>query len=81
MERIILKGKHLRCYFVENQNSTFYASPVFSKLIGFVNQHKQGLYLRETEKYLVLNIEGIKTVKEASERLKEIENAVYAKAI
>ncbi len=81
MERIILKGKHLRCYFVENQNSTFYASPVFSKLIGFVNQHKQGLYLRETEKYLVLNIEGIKTVKEASERLKEIENAVYAEAI
>jgi transcription-repair coupling factor (superfamily II helicase) len=77
MERIILKGRHLRCYFVENQSSTFYISPVFSKIIGFVNQHKQGLYLRETEKYLVLNIEGIKTVKEASERLKAIEVAVY----
>jgi transcription-repair coupling factor (superfamily II helicase) len=77
MERIHLKKKHLKCYFIENQSSTFYASSVFTKILSYAQQHKSGLYLRETEKFLVLNIEGIRSVKEAMERLKELEGFVY----
>jgi transcription-repair coupling factor (superfamily II helicase) len=77
MERIHLKKKHLKCYFIENQSSTFYASSVFTKILSYAQQHKSGLYLRETEKFVVLNIEDIRSVKEAMERLKELEGFVY----
>ncbi len=77
MERIHLKKKHLKCYFIENQASTFYSSTAFTKILSYAQQHKSGLYLRETEKFLVLNIEGLRSVKEAMERLEELEKFVY----
>jgi transcription-repair coupling factor (superfamily II helicase) len=80
MEQIILKGKLLRCYFVSNQESSFYSSAVFSKIIEYVQKHRDGVYLRETEKYLVLNIESVKSMKQAEERLEDVERFVNARA-
>jgi transcription-repair coupling factor (superfamily II helicase) len=77
MEQIILKGRHLRCYFIQNQESTFYSSSVFSKILEYVQQHKQGMYLRETEKFLVLNFDGIKSMKDAEVGLKGLSAHVY----
>ncbi len=81
MEQLIIKNKHLRCYFISNQESSFYSSDVFSKIMSYVQQHKKGMYLRETEKYLVLNIEGVGSMKTANERLKEVESFVYWEAV
>jgi transcription-repair coupling factor (superfamily II helicase) len=80
MEQIILKGKLLRCYFVSNQESSFYSSTVFSKIIEYVQKHRDGVYLRETEKYLVLNIEAVKSMKQAEERLEDVARFVNARA-
>jgi transcription-repair coupling factor (superfamily II helicase) len=66
------KGKTLRCYFVANKESAFYSSSTFSQILKYVQQHRTGIYLRETEKFLVLTFEGVKTMKEAEEKLKEI---------
>ncbi|MFN8322120.1 MAG: transcription-repair coupling factor [Chitinophagales bacterium] len=76
MEQIILKGKTLRCYFVANKESAFYSSSVFSKILQYVQQHRQGIYLRETEKFLVLTFEGIRSMKQADERLSELSGFV-----
>ena len=81
MEQILLKGRHLRCYFIQNKESSFYASNVFSKILDYVQKHKQGIYLRETEKFLVLNFEGIKSMKEAEEKLKNLEEFTKIKAV
>jgi hypothetical protein len=43
----------------------------------YVQLHKQGIYLRETEKFLVLHIEGINSMKTATHKLKEISDFVY----
>lgn len=72
MEQIILKNKTMRCYFVANQESSFYKSTVFSKILQYVQRHHHGVYLRETEKFLVLTFEGIKSMKKADERLSEV---------
>jgi transcription-repair coupling factor (superfamily II helicase) len=77
MEQLIIKKKLLRCYFISNQQSAFYQSEVFTRIMGYVQQHKQGVYLRETDKYLVLNIEGIASMKAAAHKLSEIQAAVY----
>lgn len=79
MEQIILKNKHLRCYFVANKESTFYSSTVFGKILEYVQQHRQGVYLRETEKFLVLNYEGIKSMKEAQGKLQELNEWAHGK--
>lgn len=78
MERIILKNKHLKCYFVENQTSVFYSSQTFSRILAYMQAYKQGVYLRETEKYLVLTIENVASIKEAMEKLKQIQ--LFAKS-
>ncbi len=77
MERIILKNKQMRCYFIENQTATFYSSEAFTRVLQYVQQFKSGTYLRETEKHLVLNVEGITSVKLATEKLKHIQEFVY----
>jgi transcription-repair coupling factor (superfamily II helicase) len=79
MEQMIIKNRHLRCYFISNQQSSFYTSEAFSRILQYVQQHKQGIYLRETEKYLVLNVEGITSMKGAAVKLKEISEWVYGK--
>lgn len=77
MEQLIIKNKHLRCYFVANQQSSFYASPVFSNIMTYVQQHHKGIYLRETEKFLVLNLEDIRSMNEAKEKLTELYDYVF----
>jgi transcription-repair coupling factor (superfamily II helicase) len=77
MEQIILKGRTMRCYFVANQESSFYKSTVFGKILEYVQQHRQGIYLRETEKFLVLTFEKVRTMKEADERLSEVSGMVF----
>jgi transcription-repair coupling factor (superfamily II helicase) len=77
MEQLIIKNKHIRCYFISNQQSSFYTSEAFSRIMKYVQLHKQGIYLRETEKFLVLHIEGINSMKTATHKLKEISDFVY----
>jgi hypothetical protein len=45
---------------------------VFSKILSYVQQRHKGIYLRETEKFLVLNIESINSMKQANEVLAEL---------
>lgn len=78
MEQIILKGRTMRCYFVANQESSFYKSAVFSKIMEYVQQHRTGIYLRETEKFLVLTFEKVRTMKEGDEKLSELSAVVFA---
>src|SRR4029077_13164804 len=79
MEQIILKGRHLRCYFIQNQESTFYSSSVFTNILQYVQQHKQGMYLRETEKFLVLNFDNVRSMRDAEEKLKALSEFVHRK--
>ncbi|MCX6197717.1 MAG: transcription-repair coupling factor [Bacteroidetes bacterium] len=77
MEQIILKGRTMRCYFVANQESSFYKSAVFSKIMEYVQEHRTGIYLRETEKFLVLTFEKVRTMKEGDEKLSELSAKVF----
>lgn len=79
MEQILLKGRHMRCYFVANKESSFYSSSVFTKILQYVQMGRQGIYLRETEKFLVLHYEGIRKMKEAEECLEELKRYVESK--
>lgn len=48
LERIVMKQNKFVGYFIADQNSSFYQSPAFQKILEFV-QHTAGVQLKEKE--------------------------------
>ena len=75
LERVVMKKKRLVGYFINNQESGFYQSPNYGKVLQFV-QHNSGK-VKMKEKHtrnglrLLLTIEHISSVDKALEILKE----------
>ena len=67
-ERISLKSKKLRCYFVSNPQSLYFESPVFKQLLAFVSGegHKSGLSLKQSKNFLILIKDNVHSLKEAN---------------
>ena len=75
-ERIILKKSKLRCIFIQNQNSPFYESPLFTDILGYIQSKPERFNLKQTPNYLMLNIDHVKNISEAIRVLGEIQAAV-----
>lgn len=73
-ERLIFKGAKLRCYFLGDPQSSFYATEHFQKFMAFIQKHGRvmGVSLKQTNKELILvqdDVRGIKSVKGLLEQL------------
>jgi transcription-repair coupling factor (superfamily II helicase) len=77
MERILVKNNKMTCYFLQNQESSFYESPVFANIIKFVGIHSKSSNLKESGKYLMLTFSDIASMNKAHHRLKEMEGFAY----
>lgn len=65
-ERLILKSNKLRCYFVSNEQSPYFESPVFQKLLMYVNTAgDRKLRFKKSRKYLILVREDVRSMKQA----------------
>ena len=64
-ERLSLKGKKLRLYFVGNPQSSYFESPVFKKVMAFVSGEgvSKGFSLKQTNSFLILIRENVSTLK------------------
>ena len=65
-EKIVLKNDQIKGYFVSNQDSLYFNSPIFASVLNFVQTHSGKCTLKETNNKLVLTIKNIKTVQEAN---------------
>jgi transcription-repair coupling factor (superfamily II helicase) len=78
LERLILKQKRMIGYFVSNQQSSFYQTSTFTKILQFVQQNSKICVLKEKETKnglrLLLTFIKIDSVKKALETLKNITN-------
>ena len=76
LERLILKKKIMIGYFVSDQQSDYYQSQVFTKVLNYVQQHPLNCTLKEKETKnglrLVLTFKNISNVHTALETLKTI---------
>ena len=78
-ERIMLKNRKLRCYFIGDQQSGYFDSPFFKSLIAQIQKtcdHR--FYLKQSAKYLMLVCEGVKNMKEVTAILQDLEEKVDA---
>ncbi len=58
VERIVYKGKKLYLYFVSNQDSAFYQSPVFSAIIAWIQNNPRRVQMKEIKNKLCLLAKG-----------------------
>ncbi len=77
-DRLILKNRKLRCYFVSNPQSPFYETELFKNMLQFVavNGQKHGLSFKKSAKYFILVKDGVKSLKEARKVLEGMEENV-----
>jgi len=72
MEKIILKNHKMVCHFISDPQSTFYQSPIFSKILQHVQTHPQTCRMKEGNNRLSLTFEKVKSVKKAKEVLEGV---------
>ena len=75
MEKIILKNEKMICYFVSNQQSSFYKSVDFLKIVQFVQKNNSGK-MKEINNKLTLTFDNIPNVETAGYMLDQIIFAV-----
>lgn len=71
MEKIILKNQSMICYFVSDQQSPFYRSPEFGKVVQYIQQNGKGA-LKERGHKLTLSFPHVPNVETADYILKEM---------
>lgn len=67
-ERVMLKEDKMRCFFVENQESFYYETALFSAIMGYIQQNRH-FSLKQTNKFLILTIPDIKSIRDANKTL------------
>ena len=71
-EKLLLKNNKMTGYFIQNQNSPYYQSETFTKVLKFVQQNGQTCKMKETNGKLTLSFENIKSIDDAIGVLKPV---------
>lgn len=76
VEKLVIKQGKMICYFVGDQNSPYYQSSKFRKVLLFVQQHSNLCKMKEKQTKnglrLLLTFENVKSVKQALELIQLI---------
>lgn len=75
-ERLILKNRKLRCYFVEDPQSTYYETEMFQKILAFIAKNGKEFHLKKTNRHILLIKENVKNLKSAKKALEQIEMGI-----
>jgi len=70
-EKISLKNGKLRLHFISG-NEDYFKSPVFGKILAFVQQHSKTCRMKDTAGKLILTVENIGSVESALEILQPL---------
>lgn len=72
IEKLVLKKEKMICYFISNQDSPYYQSAAFTKVLTFIQQHPNLAKLKERNEKLSLVFEQVKSIQQAIELLGKI---------
>ena len=77
IEKLVMKQGKMICYFVSDQQSTYYSSPLFHKVLQFVQKQAQLCKMKEKQTpnglRLLLTFEHVKSIKRALELMELLE--------
>jgi len=72
IEKIVIKNNKFICYFVSNKDSAYYHSPIFNRVLSFVQQKHSICKMEEKNNKLMITIKYIKDIFKAKELLGKI---------
>lgn len=72
IEKVVMKQNKLICYFVTNQDSPYYQSPVFTKVLQYVQQNPNKCKLKEHNNKLSLIFEHVSSIEKSIQLLDKI---------
>jgi transcription-repair coupling factor (superfamily II helicase) len=72
IERIILKNGKMKCYLIQNQDSRYYQSDVFGKLLQFVSNNPVGINMKQTPQHLIIEFSNVSSSESAKVKLERI---------
>jgi transcription-repair coupling factor (superfamily II helicase) len=75
-EKLVLKNDLFIAWLVFNQESAYYAGPVFSGIINFLQQHPAFARMKENKGKLSLNFGKTTTVKAALHKLQQLHQSI-----
>lgn len=65
LERIVLKNGRMTGYFISSQESAYYQSETFTRVLKFVQSNPRSVKMKEANKKLTLTFENISSIKDA----------------
>ncbi len=82
-ERVILKNKKLRCYFVMNPQSPFYETDVFGKILALLSagENPHNINIKKSKDYLILAVDHVNNLKTALEILEWLSGEVLVEEL
>lgn len=72
LEKLVLKSNKMIGYFISNAQSPFYESPVFSKVLDFMQKHPSRAKLSEKNDRLRIIFDDVETLGDAFNRLHQV---------
>lgn len=72
IEKIVLKQGHMTMFFVSSENAAYYQSPAFGRILTYLQQNVRIANLNEHNNRRSMRIDGIKTVREATDVVRHI---------
>ena len=74
-ERVVVKKGSMKCYTIDNPESPYYDSEVFTKVLGYVTNNPRRASMKQTPKNIVINILGVRNLNDACKLLEIINNS------
>ncbi|MDX2003071.1 MAG: transcription-repair coupling factor [Chitinophagales bacterium] len=75
-ERIVIKHRQMKCYFVEDQQSYYYESPTFAAILKHVQERPKQFSLKQTPKHLILTVHHVASMSDANKQLFEMQKGL-----
>ncbi len=77
-ERLSLKSKKLRCYFISDPQSSFYETDFFRSIVSHIatKGEKEGLSFKKTANHFIMIKEGVGSLREAKEILRNLKQTI-----
>ncbi len=74
MEKVVLKNETMVGFFISDQQSSFYSSETFVKIIGYIQKHQNFFQLKESKNRLSLIVKKVENIDDAIKLLQQISN-------
>jgi transcription-repair coupling factor (superfamily II helicase) len=72
IERISIKNNRMKCYLIQNQDSHFYKSDTFGKIIHYIAEYPIGTSMKQTSQFIIIEFNGLRNCIEAKEKLEHV---------